>query len=82
MKLPLFQQMVELNRSFDEVTAGLLGLESVPFFQRELIRHALSPSMRSSRIGTTSTSMSNPLMSVENAKDPLPCGHPARLGHV
>ena len=42
MKLPLFQQMVELNRSFDEVAAGLLGLESVPFFQRELIRHALS----------------------------------------
>jgi hypothetical protein len=42
MKLPLFQQMVELNRSFDEVAAGLLRLESVPFFQRELIRHALS----------------------------------------
>ena len=42
MKLPLFQQMVELNRSFDEVAAGLLGLERVPFFQRELIRHALS----------------------------------------
>jgi hypothetical protein len=42
MKLTLFQQMVELNRSFDEVAAGLQRLESVPFFQRELIRHALS----------------------------------------
>jgi hypothetical protein len=40
--LPLFQQMVELNRSFDEVAIGLRRLESVPFFQRELIRHALS----------------------------------------
>jgi len=42
MKLSLFQQMVELNRSFDEVAAGLQRLQSVPFFQRELIRHALS----------------------------------------
>jgi len=42
MKLLLFQQMVELNRSFDEVAAALRRLESVPFFQRELIRHALS----------------------------------------
>jgi hypothetical protein len=42
MKLPLFQQMVELNRSFDEVEAGLQRLEGVPFFQRDLIRHALS----------------------------------------
>jgi hypothetical protein len=42
MKLPLFPQMVELNRSFDEVAAGLRELESVPFFQRELIHHALS----------------------------------------
>ena len=42
MKLPLFQQMTELNRSFDEVTAALQRLECVPFFQRELIRHALS----------------------------------------
>jgi hypothetical protein len=42
MKLNLFQQMVELNRYFDEVGAGLQRLESVPFFQRELIRHALS----------------------------------------
>jgi hypothetical protein len=42
MKLPLFQQMVDLNRSFDQVTAGLQRLQSVPFFQRDLIRHALS----------------------------------------
>jgi hypothetical protein len=42
MKLPLFQQMVELNRSFDQVTAGLQRLQDVPFFQRELMRHALS----------------------------------------
>ena len=42
MKLPLFQQMVDLNRSFDQVAAGLQRLQDVPFFQRELIRHALS----------------------------------------
>ena len=42
MKLPLFQQMVELNHSFDEVAAGLQRLQNVPFFERELIRHALS----------------------------------------
>ena len=42
MKLPLFQQMVDLNRSFDRVTEGLQSLQEVPFFQRELIRHALS----------------------------------------
>jgi hypothetical protein len=42
MKLPLFQQMLELNRCFDEVASGLKRLESVPFFQSELIRHALS----------------------------------------
>lgn len=42
MKLLLFQQMVELNRSFDEVAASLQRLQSVPFFQRDLIRHALS----------------------------------------
>jgi hypothetical protein len=42
MKLPLFQQMVELNRSFDQVAAGLQRLREVPFFQREIIRHALS----------------------------------------
>jgi hypothetical protein len=42
MKLPLFQQMVDLNRSFDQVVVGLRRLQDVPFFQRELIRHALS----------------------------------------
>jgi hypothetical protein len=42
MKLPLFQQMVDLNRSFDQVAEGLQSLQEVPFFQRELIRHALS----------------------------------------
>jgi hypothetical protein len=42
MNLALFQQMVELNRSFDEVAVGLRRLQSVPFFQRELIHHALS----------------------------------------
>lgn len=42
MKLPLFQQMVELNLSFDQVAAGLQRLQTVPFFQRDLIRHALS----------------------------------------
>jgi hypothetical protein len=42
MKLPLFQEMVDLNRSFDQVAAGLQRLQAVPFFQRDLIRHALS----------------------------------------
>jgi|ERR1700757_487154 hypothetical protein len=42
MKLHLFQQITELNRSFDQVAAGLRRLQSVPFFQRDLIRHALS----------------------------------------
>jgi len=42
MKLQLFQQMVDLNRSFDQVAEGLQRLQDVPFFQRELIRHALS----------------------------------------
>jgi hypothetical protein len=42
MKLQLFQQMVDLNRSFDQVAEGLQRLQGVPFFQRELIRHALS----------------------------------------
>jgi hypothetical protein len=38
MKLQLFRQIVELNHSFDELIAGLAKLESIPFFQRELIR--------------------------------------------
>jgi hypothetical protein len=42
MKLALFQQIVELNQLFDRLTAGLEGLESVPFFQRDLIQHARS----------------------------------------
>jgi hypothetical protein len=42
MNLSLFQQMLELNRSFGHVVAGLQCLEAVPFFQRDLIRHALS----------------------------------------
>ncbi|MGC1907635.1 MAG: hypothetical protein WA715_27675 [Candidatus Acidiferrum sp.] len=42
MKLHLFQQITELNRSFDQVAEGLQRLQQVPFFQRELIRHALS----------------------------------------
>lgn len=42
MKLPLFQLMVDLNRSFDQVAAGLQRLQAVPFFQRDLVRHALS----------------------------------------
>ncbi len=42
MKHSLPQQMVDLNHSFDQVTAGLKRLQDVPFFQRDLIRHALS----------------------------------------
>jgi hypothetical protein len=42
MKLQLFQQIVELNQSFDQLLAGLAKLESVPFFQSELIQHARS----------------------------------------
>jgi len=42
MKLHLFQQITELNHSFDQLIAGLAKLESIPFFQRELIQHARS----------------------------------------
>jgi hypothetical protein len=42
MKLDLFQQFVELNTSFDRLMTGLERLESVPFFQRDLIQHARS----------------------------------------
>src|SRR5271154_6975074 len=42
MKLDLFQQIVELNTSFDRLMTGLERLESVPFFQRDLIQHARS----------------------------------------
>jgi len=42
MKLRLFQEIVELNQSFDQLIMGLERLESVPFFQRDLIQHARS----------------------------------------
>ena len=42
MKLSLFQQILELNQSFEQLIASLLKLESVPFFQRDLMRHARS----------------------------------------
>jgi hypothetical protein len=42
MKLQLFQQIAELNQAFDQLIAGLAKLESVPFFQRDLIQHARS----------------------------------------
>src|SRR5580698_6734044 len=42
MKLQLFQEIVELNQSFDRLIMGLERLKSVPFFQSDLIRHARS----------------------------------------
>jgi hypothetical protein len=42
MRLRLFEQIVELNHSFDRLIVGLEKLESIPFFQRELIQHARS----------------------------------------
>jgi hypothetical protein len=42
MKLHLFQEIVDLNQSFDRLIQGLERLESVPFFQRDLIQHARS----------------------------------------
>jgi hypothetical protein len=42
VKLHLFQEIVELNQSFDRLMVCLTRLESIPFFQRDLIRHALS----------------------------------------
>jgi len=42
MKLRLFEQIVELNQSFDRLIVGLAKLESIPFFQRDLIQHARS----------------------------------------
>jgi len=42
MKLALFQQILELNQLFDRLTAGLGRLESVSFFQRDLIQYARS----------------------------------------
>src|SRR5215470_9064371 len=42
MKLLLFQQMLELNQTFERLIACLVNLESVPFFQQDLVRHARS----------------------------------------
>ena len=42
MKLHLFQEIVELNQSFDRLMVCLKHLESIPFFQRDLVGHALS----------------------------------------
>jgi hypothetical protein len=42
MKLELFRQIVELNQSFERVIVGLERLKSIPFFQRDLIKHARS----------------------------------------
>jgi hypothetical protein len=42
MNLELFFQIVELNQSFERLIDGLTKLESVRFFQRDLIRHARS----------------------------------------
>src|SRR5215470_12985734 len=42
MKLKLFQQITELNQSVDQLRSGLERLESVSFFQRDLIQHARS----------------------------------------
>lgn len=42
MKLELFEEILELNRAFQWVIAGLDRLKTVPFFQRDLIQHARS----------------------------------------
>ncbi len=42
MKLGLFEQIVELNQLFDRLAVSLERLESVPFFQRDLIQNARS----------------------------------------
>src|SRR5882762_10741668 len=42
MKLALFQQILELNQLFNQLSSGLERLESVSFFQRDLIQHARS----------------------------------------
>jgi hypothetical protein len=42
MKLGLFEQVLELNQLFDRLVVRLERLESVPFFQRDLIQHARS----------------------------------------
>jgi hypothetical protein len=40
MKLALFQELVDLNRAFEEVIRGLARMEKVGHFQRDLIRYA------------------------------------------
>ena len=42
MKLQLFEQIVELNQAFDQLIMRLAKMESVRFFQLELIQHARS----------------------------------------
>jgi hypothetical protein len=42
MKLALFQEILELNQLFDRLTVRLERLESVSFFQPDLIQHARS----------------------------------------
>ena len=42
MKLSLFQQILGLNQPFEHLIARLVNLESIPFFQRDLLRHARS----------------------------------------
>jgi hypothetical protein len=40
MKLALYQELVDLNRAFEEVIRGLARMEKVGHFQRDLIRYA------------------------------------------
>ena len=40
MKLDLFRELADLNRAFDEVIRGLVRMEKVGHFQRDLIRYA------------------------------------------
>lgn len=42
MKVALFRQITEINTWFDQLMSGLKRLETVPFFQRDLIQHARS----------------------------------------
>jgi hypothetical protein len=42
MKMALFRQIAEINNWFDQLMSGLKRLETVPFFQRDLIQHARS----------------------------------------
>jgi hypothetical protein len=40
MKLDLFRELADLNRAFEEVIRGLVRMENVGHFQRDLIRYA------------------------------------------